>query len=359
MGCCNSKGKQPTDVQSQEKPVKEEPEAAAVPKAAEPAPEEHKKEETCKSCSNTGKDFLGKRCTCAHGKAFKRPSVPLKVTIVSARGLRNADWVGKSDPYCICEVSGKSGSKTETKVVMDNLSPEWNHEAVLTGYCAGDELRFIVKDKDPLKSDDALGSVTLATEELIATGFEGELALTGTGASNTAHLKIKVSIVHPVLKVTVISASGLRNADWVGKSDPYCICEVQGKPHVKFQTPVIDEQLSPEWHHTATVPGYCVEDPLTFTVKDKDTLKPDDYLGTVTLSSDQFLETGFDGELPLSNAGKGIEAFLTIKIVVNPEPVEEVVEEKKTAATPVAPPPDPVKAVPVVESTVAPKGLCC
>ena len=243
-GCCKSKGKQPTSEQPQENPAaKEEPEPAAVPEAAEHAPEEHKQEETCTA------------------NALKRPSVPLKVTIVSARGLRNADWVGKSDPYCICEVSGRSGSRIETKVVTDNLSPEWHHEAVLTGYCAGDELHFIVKDKDPLKTDDPLGSVTLATGELIANGFEGELALTGTGAGDAAHLTVKAVIVHPVVKVTVIGARGLRNADWVGKSDPYCICEVPGKPHVKFQTPAIDEQLNPEWHHTATVPGYCVEDP--------------------------------------------------------------------------------------------------
>ena len=92
--------------------------------------------------------------------------------------------------------------------------------------------------------------------------LKGELALTGTGADDVAHLTVKVVIVHPFVKVTVIGARGLRNVDWVGKSDPYCICEVPGKPHVKFQTPAIDEQLNPEWHHTATVPGYCVEDPL-------------------------------------------------------------------------------------------------
>ena len=37
-------------------------------------------------------------------------ATPGQVKCVSARGLRDADWLeGTSDPYCLCEAVGKAG----------------------------------------------------------------------------------------------------------------------------------------------------------------------------------------------------------------------------------------------------------
>merc|ERR1712060_1037991 len=69
----------------------------------------------------------------------------------------------------------------------------WNHEAELMSYRVEDDLAFTVKDKDPLKSDDVLGMVTLPCEQFIEAGFEGELQLTHSG-NTEAFLKIKVEI---------------------------------------------------------------------------------------------------------------------------------------------------------------------
>merc|ERR1719458_1535664 len=82
---------------------------------------------------------------------------PLRLTIVSARGLRDADWLpgtGKSDPYCVCEIAGKpKGAKVKTKVINDNLDPVWQHSAELPGYSPGDTLVFKVYDQDVAKSE--------------------------------------------------------------------------------------------------------------------------------------------------------------------------------------------------------------
>merc|ERR1740123_1495005 len=84
-------------------------------------------------------------------------ATPLNLTIVSARGLRNADWLpgaGKSDPYCECEIAGKPrAGKVQTKVISNNLDPVWEHHAELPGFKQGDTLVFKVYDKDLLKSD--------------------------------------------------------------------------------------------------------------------------------------------------------------------------------------------------------------
>merc|ERR1719476_843582 len=114
--------------------------------------------------------------------------------MIGARDLRNADWVGKSDPYCICETLGKETSRIETEVVDDCLNPKWNLEAQVINYKIEDALKFTVKDKDPLKPDDILGTVTLPSESFLGAGFDGELQLTQTTNDIPSFLKIRVEV---------------------------------------------------------------------------------------------------------------------------------------------------------------------
>jgi len=131
--------------------------------------------------------------------------------------------------------------------------------------------------------------------------------------------RVPVSIVHEgPPKLTIVSARGLRDADWLpgaGKSDPYCICEIQGKPHAaKIETEVINDNLDPVWNHEALLAGYTPGDSLVFHIYDKDWGKKDDFLGTCVLAGDRINPPGFEGELRLTDAGKGVEAFLKIKL---------------------------------------------
>merc|ERR1712217_487292 len=112
--------------------------------------------------------------------------------------LRSADWVGKSDPYCICEVADKSDSTIQSVSVTENLNPKWNHEAEIVGYQAGDALTFIVKDKDPVKTDDVLGTVSLPYSTFCETGFEGELQLAGATEGLNSLLTVKVEFGNKV-----------------------------------------------------------------------------------------------------------------------------------------------------------------
>lgn len=119
------------------------------------------------------------------------------------------------------------------------------------------------------------------------------------------------------LRVTIISANGLRNADWGSKSDPYCVCQIPGKPQSKFQTPVISDNLDPVWNYEDLIVDYIVGDLLEFTVWDQDWGKPDDFLGKATLSSTEFLENGFEGDLLLQKAGAGVRASLRVRVAAS------------------------------------------
>jgi len=119
-----------------------------------------------------------------------------KVTVVGARGLRNADWIGKSEPYCVVEIAGKEESMNRTPFVKHEAEVAWNFAVEVAGYKAGDALVFTVKDNDAGKKDDVLGTVTLA-EDRVKEGFEGELELTGTGEGCQAFLKVKVEATEP------------------------------------------------------------------------------------------------------------------------------------------------------------------
>jgi hypothetical protein len=126
----------------------------------------------------------------------------LRVTIVSAAGLRNADTLGsgKSDPYCAVEVEGVKGLKLCTKVVDNSLNPVWNEDLDFTDYVAGKGLVFKVWDKDPWpKSDDPLGHVTLGSDKFLPNGTGEdplEMLLLDAGKGVKATLTVKISVLH-------------------------------------------------------------------------------------------------------------------------------------------------------------------
>jgi len=117
-----------------------------------------------------------------------------EVKCVSARGLRDADWLeGTSDPYCLCEAVGKVKSKFKTKTVNNKENPVWNQAAKMQ-LCRGDKLKFSIFDQDTGKADDFLGYAELSFEQL-SIGFEGELALkdaSDTARKVEAYVKVRV-----------------------------------------------------------------------------------------------------------------------------------------------------------------------
>jgi len=153
------------------------------------------------------------------------------------------------------------------------------------------------------------------------------------------------------LQVSILSARGLRDAEWLnaGEADPYCTCQIARRPSVKLQTPVMGSTVSPEWDYHGEISGFRPGEMLVFRVYDKASggsgttksgntglsffpksggsgtpksgagTQRDDHLGTASLDSKYILlKEGFTGELPLMNAGRGVEAFIKVTVYQRP-----------------------------------------
>jgi hypothetical protein len=102
------------------------------------------------------------------------------------------------------------------------------------------------------------------------------------------------------LKIVVVGATNLRNADVFDHSDPYCKVAVQGEHHSTFQTAVVDNSLNPVWNHVEVVEWDGVGD-VVFQVLDKDTFSDDDPLGQAIIPA-KIVARGFDGKVLIEPA---------------------------------------------------------
>ena len=105
-----------------------------------------------------------------------------------------------------------------------------------------------------------------------------------------------------VLRVHMLSATGLQNVDWFTLSDPYCNILVHDEGYLpkKHSTKVVDNSLSPVWDERKE---FVVENPsslVTFVVKDDDTIGKNKVLGEARLRiSDLGADILADLNLPL------------------------------------------------------------
>eukprot|EP00928_Gymnodinium_smaydae_P051758 TRINITY_DN3537_c0_g1_i2.p1 TRINITY_DN3537_c0_g1~~TRINITY_DN3537_c0_g1_i2.p1 ORF type:complete len:828 (-),score=174.22 TRINITY_DN3537_c0_g1_i2:5-2488(-) len=290
----------------------------------------------------------------------------LRITLIGATGLRDADWNGTSDPFATCQVAGLDEIAHETKVADETLEPVWNEEFEIADYDwdRRPALKFCVLDCDgsvvnALCEADHLGNVELAVDE---SGFEGELKLEDS-QNDTAALQLRVVVLpsqaplktnvkkedtvtlekvgerpkpqqrggrssnnsreKKVLRITLISAAGLRNAAWKGQSDTFATCQLASSDVIAYQTQMVklaDEALDPVWNEEFEIADYDwdhrpalkfhVFDSVSGTLHD---LRSADNLGHAELAD--FDETGFDGELRLQGSQNPL-ARLKLRVVV-------------------------------------------
>eukprot|EP00928_Gymnodinium_smaydae_P063712 TRINITY_DN4720_c0_g1_i1.p1 TRINITY_DN4720_c0_g1~~TRINITY_DN4720_c0_g1_i1.p1 ORF type:complete len:451 (+),score=98.80 TRINITY_DN4720_c0_g1_i1:59-1354(+) len=298
----------------------------------------------------------------------------LQVCIQHANMLPNVDGflAGKSDPYVICHIQGKSKSTIQTPVVQDNLNPVWNYTEVIHDYAPEDTLEFQVWDKNNFPMPDKkIGHVALTPADFAANpyGMEGELQLEDCKAQE-ASLSFQVHVVDDIdaqgasagaaatvqasaapvvqhapaaagqqqqpgiaqkfkLRVELLNAKMLPNKDSMlsGKSDPYAIAQIAGtggmfKGKTKITTPVVNNNLNPEWNFSGDLPHVTENDTVEFEVWDQDSFpKPDELLGKAQLPVQDIIAnpSGLEGELPLVGT-KGEDAgSLAIRVHAVPD----------------------------------------
>jgi len=138
------------------------------------------------------------------------------------------------------------------------------------------------------------------------------------------------------VRVVIISAKGLKDADpgTFGKSDPYCVAEVAGRPSTRFQTHVVNNCLDPVWHHEQVIDGFGIDDELIFNVWDRDHWpKQDDFLGSALLHGRAIFPRGCTKELALIDAGADAELVVRIDVLSNNAATDESSDSDSTTTS--------------------------
>ncbi|CAE7365550.1 MCTP1 [Symbiodinium natans] len=298
----------------------------------------------------------------------------VKIYVASAKNLKAVEQhLGKSDPYCQVEVEGKPRTRWQTKALTESLDPDWREEREIADFAIGETLRFTVRDKDfGTKEDDILGIATLPSHRFQEKGFEGDLILYEENmqrkTNSILHVRVNLSgeggigisdfekVFHdgeplflrqlqevltgvtqkrkdyatePVkLKVTLISATGLRSAETApSKADSYCTCEIAGRTkYQRLQTKTATDSLDPVWNEKKEVVDYLPGEALRFAIHDSDqgrSSQVDELLGSCVMPSSQFWPGGFDGEVTLTQeeqSRRDKKSTVTLKLkVTTPE----------------------------------------
>ncbi|XP_053276858.1 multiple C2 and transmembrane domain-containing protein 1 isoform X4 [Pleuronectes platessa] len=82
----------------------------------------------------------------------------VQVKVIRAEGLMAADVTGKSDPFCVVELSN---DRLQTHTVYKNLNPEWNKVFTFNVKDVHSVLEVSVYDEDRDRSADFLGKVAI------------------------------------------------------------------------------------------------------------------------------------------------------------------------------------------------------
>ncbi|XP_051539062.1 multiple C2 and transmembrane domain-containing protein 1-like isoform X4 [Myxocyprinus asiaticus] len=82
----------------------------------------------------------------------------VQVKVIRAEGLMAADVTGKSDPFCVVELSN---DRLQTHTVYKNLNPEWNKVFTFNVKDIHSVLEVTVYDEDRDRSADFLGKVSI------------------------------------------------------------------------------------------------------------------------------------------------------------------------------------------------------
>ncbi|XP_038164937.1 multiple C2 and transmembrane domain-containing protein 1-like isoform X1 [Cyprinodon tularosa] len=254
----------------------------------------------------------------------------VSITLIEGRNLTPMDPNGLSDPYAKFRLGPQ---KYKSKTMAKTLSPQWREQFDLHLYEeTGGVLEITVWDKDTGRRDDFIGRCqldlsTLAKEkthhlELPLEESRGILnllvTLTASAAVSIADLSLtpledqeerreilkRYSLRKSffnlkdvgIVQVKVLRAEGLMAADVTGKSDPFCVLELNND---RLQTHTIYKNLNPEWNKVFTFNVKDVHSVLEVSVFDEDRDRSADFLGKVAI--------------PLLNVRNGVQKAYVLK----------------------------------------------
>ncbi|XP_074023018.1 multiple C2 and transmembrane domain-containing protein 1 [Numenius arquata] len=238
----------------------------------------------------------------------------VSITLIEGRELKAMDANGLSDPYVKFRLGHQ---KYKSKIMPKTLNPQWREQFDFHLYEErGGIIDITVWDKDAGKKDDFIGrcQVDLSslskehTHKLEMPLEEGEgclvllVTLTASAAVTISDLSVTsledqkereeilkryslMAMFHNMkdvgfLQVKVIRAEALMAADVTGKSDPFCVVELNND---RLLTHTVYKNLNPEWNKVFTFNIKDIHSVLEVTVYDEDRDRSADFLGKVAI----------------------------------------------------------------------------
>ncbi|RKP09232.1 C2 domain-containing protein, partial [Thamnocephalis sphaerospora] len=251
----------------------------------------------------------------------------LKLTVRNGKGLKNAEIMGSSDPYCKISISGR-GELARTKIVPSSLNPIWDETHFLIIRSLNEKLQLEVYDDNKMKKDSPLGDTSFDLslleddpehEELIQPltfrngKQQGEINFGCTFYPVTEQQQALDEGLDPfasgkgVLRITIHQAKELDTSkSLVGQYNPYAIMRVNGKEVHK--TKKLRRTNNAIWEETFEVLVYDLEKTLlNFDIKDDRGVAADPIVGTWECKARTAIErtTKQDNWFTLSNAARG------------------------------------------------------
>lgn len=96
----------------------------------------------------------------------------MHIRIHGARGLKQADTIGSSDPYCVISFAKYGKPLWSSRTIVDTLNPRWEEDAYILiaaeAIESGEHLRLVVYDGDRWSADDPLGMVSEDLADLLS-----------------------------------------------------------------------------------------------------------------------------------------------------------------------------------------------
>nr|XP_030703789.1 multiple C2 and transmembrane domain-containing protein 1 isoform X4 [Globicephala melas] len=238
----------------------------------------------------------------------------VSITLIEGRDLKAMDSNGLSDPYVKFRLGHQ---KYKSKIMPKTLNPQWREQFDFHLYEErGGIIDITAWDRDAGKRDDFIGRCQIdlsalsreQTHKLVLQLEEGEghlvllVTLTASATVSISDLSINsledpkereeilkryspLRIFHNLkdvgfLQVKVIRAEGLMAADVTGKSDPFCVVELNND---RLLTHTVYKNLNPEWNKVFTFNIKDIHSVLEVTVYDEDRDRSADFLGKVAI----------------------------------------------------------------------------
>ncbi|XP_031805317.1 multiple C2 and transmembrane domain-containing protein 1 isoform X7 [Sarcophilus harrisii] len=238
----------------------------------------------------------------------------VSITLIEGRDLKAMDSNGFSDPYVKFRLGHQ---KYKSKIMPKTLNPQWREQFDFHLYEErGGIIDITAWDKDAGKRDDFIGRCQIdlsalsreQTHKLELQLEEGEghlvllVTLTASATVSISDLSVNsledqkereailkryspMRMFHNVkdvgfLQVKVIRAEGLMAADVTGKSDPFCVVELNND---RLLTHTVYKNLNPEWNKIFTFNIKDIHSVLEVTVYDEDRDRSADFLGKVAI----------------------------------------------------------------------------